>query len=297
MTLKQRKPAGKALFITLLTAFLASGTAWVFSSQHAPAENTAADVLSIGGSVTEIVYALDQDHRLVARDTTSTYPEAANDLPDVGYMRALSAEGVLSVSPALILSEEGAGPPETIAALEAVAIPFVTIPDAYDADGVIAKVLAVGDALGVADKASVLAAGIEAQFDAVAAQIATDATAKKVMFILSTQGGRILAAGKGTSAAGIITMAGGVNAMQGFDGYKPVTDEAVVAAAPDVVLMMDRSGDHAVEDAELFAMPALLPTPAAENQSIVRMNGLYLLGFGPRTAQAVLDLNRALYGG
>lgn len=254
-------------------------------------------VLSIGGSVTEIVYALGQGHRLVARDTTSIFPEVANDLPDVGYMRALSAEGVLSVAPELIISEDGAGPPETIEALEAAAIPFIKIPDVYDAEGVIAKVRAVGVALGAEDAATALADQIAADFANAKKQLESVNAPKKVLFILSTQGGRILASGTGTAADGIIEMAGGTNAITAFDGYKLLTDEAIAIAAPDVILMMDRSDDHSVENEALFAMPALVPTPAAQNRAIVRMNGLYLLGFGPRTAQAALDLNVALYGG
>jgi iron complex transport system substrate-binding protein len=254
-------------------------------------------VLSIGGSVTEIVYALGQGHRLVARDTTSIFPEVANDLPDVGYMRALSAEGVLSVAPELIISEDGAGPPETIDALEAAAIPFIKIPDVYDAEGVIAKVRAVGVALGAQDAATALADQITADFANAKKQLESVNAPKKVLFILSTQGGRILASGTGTAADGIIEMAGGTNAITAFDGYKLLTDEAIAIAAPDVILMMDRSDDHSIENEALFAMPALVPTPAAQNRSIVRMNGLYLLGFGPRTAQAALDLNAALYGG
>lgn len=254
-------------------------------------------ILSIGGSVTEIVYALGQEHRLVARDTTSIYPQAANTLPDVGYIRALSAEGVLSVAPELIISEDGAGPPEAVAALQAAAISFVVIPDAYTGAGVVAKVRAVGEALGVPKEGDAMADRIAAEFDKAEDTISDVGTPKKVLFILSTQGGRILASGTNTAANGIIEMAGGQNAITAFEGYKPLTDEAVTSAAPDVVLMMDRSGDHSVENAELFAMPALISTPAAQSGAIVRMNGLYLLGFGPRTAQAALDLHEALYGG
>lgn len=282
--------------IANLAAVVGIGTALWVAVAPVPAGAGDANVLSIGGSVTEIVYALGQGHRLVARDTTSTYPQAANDLPDVGYIRALSAEGVLSVSPELILSEEGAGPPETVAALAAAAIPFVIIPDAHDAEGVIAKVRAVGEALGVGAKAEALAADLAVQFQASAARIERVADPKKVLFILSAQGGRILASGSGTAAAAIIGMAGGVNALHGFEGYKPVTDEAILAAAPDVILMLDRSGDHAVTDEALLTMPAIAPTPAAAGRAIVRLNGLLLLGFGPRTAEATRDLNHALYG-
>ena len=115
------------------------------------------------------------------------------------------------------------------------------------------------------------------------------------MFILSTQGGRIMASGTDTAAASMIELAGAVNAVTGFAGYKPITDEAVLAAAPDVLVMMAREGDHNSTEAELFAMPAISVTPAANSRSLVRMDGLYLLGFGPRTADAVTDLHAALY--
>ncbi|MEM8981268.1 MAG: hemin ABC transporter substrate-binding protein, partial [Pseudomonadota bacterium] len=81
------------------------------------------------------------------------------------------------------------------------------------------------------------------------------------------------------------------------EGYKPLTDEAVSAAAPEVILMMDRGGDHGAANEELFSMPSLISTPAAQTQNVIRMNGLYLLGFGPRTAQAISDLNASLYPG
>lgn len=252
-------------------------------------------ILSIGGSVTEIVYALGEQDRLVARDTTSLYPEAATQLPDVGYIRALAAEGVLSVQPTLIITEDGAGPPETIEVLAEAAIPMITIPDAYSKDGVVAKILAVGNALGVPEKAAVLAKQTKADIEAVEAAVASQIEAPKtVLFVLSTQGGRITASGRGTAAHSIIQMAGGQNAINSFEGYKQVTAEAIAAAAPDVILMMDRDGDHSSTLDDLFAMPSLIATPAARNGALVRMNGLLLLGFGPRTPEAVKMLNSAL---
>lgn len=256
-------------------------------------------ILSIGGSVTEIVFALGAGDRLVARDTTSSFPDAAEALPDVGYMRALSPEGVLSVAPTLILAEEGAGPPETIEVLESASIPIVFVSDDPSADGIAIKVTSIGEALGLEDEAIKLNAGIKASLDAATARARAAAgdRPKRVLFILSTQGGRILASGTNTAANAIITLAGGINAVDAFEGYKPLTDEAVAAAAPDVILMMERGGDHGAATNELIAMPAIATTPAADTRSVVRMDGLFLLGFGPRTADAVSDLSRALYGG
>lgn len=281
--------------------FLATAAAMLFGVAALSAEgqeSSQSRVLSVGGSVTEIVYALGEEDRLVARDTTSSWPAEAMDLPNVGYMRALSPEGVLAVNPDLIIAEAGSGPPETIEVLESAAIDFVTIPDGYDREAVGAKIRAVAEALGVSEKGEALAAEVDAELAAVADSVsARDGDAARVIFILSTQGGRIMASGSGTAADGIIELAGAENAIQGFEGYKPLTDEAVIAAAPDVILMMDRGGDHSTADDELFAIPAVASTPAAQTQSVVRLDGLLMLGFGPRTAEAVSKLNSALYGG
>lgn len=249
-------------------------------------------VLSIGGAVTEIVYALEMEHLLIGRDTTSSFPPEVTGLPDVGYMRALSPEGVLAIAPDLIIAVEGAGPPETIDVLNEAGIAFVTIPEGFDGAALRTKVEAVAQALGATERGANLAEQIDRELQAASDSIGPDG-APRVLFILSMQNGRVMASGRGTAADAIITMAGGQNAFTAFEGYLPVTDEAVLAAAPDVILMMDRMGDHAMEDADLFAHPALSTTPAAQQGQVIRMDGLFLLGFGPRTPQAVTDLARA----
>jgi iron complex transport system substrate-binding protein len=255
-------------------------------------------IVAIGGSITEIIFALGASDRLIARDTTSNYPAEAQALPDVGYMRALSPEGVLSVDPQMIISEDGAGPLETINVLEAANIPFLTVPDVYSAEGIIAKINAVGQAIGEPEKAKQLAGDLMVRLDAVVQTAQQDAgqEPKKVLFILSTQGGRIMASGQNTAASAMIEMAGAQNAAVGFDGYKPMTDEAVISAAPDAILMMEREGDHNSTVADLLALPVIASTPAGQTGAVIRMDGLYLLGFGPRTADAVSDLSAALYG-
>ncbi|MCT7375296.1 heme/hemin ABC transporter substrate-binding protein [Chelativorans salis] len=256
----------------------------------------ASRLVSIGGSLTEIVYALGEEEHLVARDSTGTFPPEAQDLPDVGYMRALSPEGVLSVTPSAILALEGSGPPETMDVLTKASVPLVVVPETFDRQGILRKIRFVGAALGETVKAEELADTVARDIDA--AERLTDGVTepKRVLFILSMQGGRIMASGKDTAADGIIAMAGGVNAIREFSGYKQVSEEAVAEAQPDVILMMDRGGDHGAADEELFSHPAIAPTPAARDKAIVRMDGGYLLGFGPRTAGAVRDLAAALYG-
>jgi iron complex transport system substrate-binding protein len=237
-------------------------------------------LVSIGGDITEIVYALGEEKRLIARDSTSLYPEAARMLPDVGYMRALTAEGILAVNPSAIIAVEGSGPAETLNVLRNASVPFETIAQSYDRDGILKKIDAVGALLGVADKAKALKDKVAADLDtAINASAAhPDSERKRVLFVLSAQGGKILASGTGTAADGVIKLAGAINAVGIFPGYKPLTD-------------------HPVTDEQLLAQPALALTPAAQNKAIIRMDGLHLLGFGPRTASAVRELNATIYGG
>ncbi|MFN3273830.1 MAG: hemin ABC transporter substrate-binding protein [Paracoccus sp. (in: a-proteobacteria)] len=256
-------------------------------------------VLALGGAVTEIVFALGQGERLVARDTTSSFPPEVTDLPDVGYVRALSPEGVLSVRPDLILAEEGAGPPETIAVLREAGVPFHTIPAAQDGAAVAAKIEAVAGALGVPEAADATLTALRADLDRLRAATGGIERPRRAMFILSLQGGRVMAAGQDSGADAMLRMAGAENAVTGFTGYKPLTDEAITQAAPEVIVLMNRGeadSDHGASDAALLAMPAISTTPAAQSGALVRMDGLYLLGFGPRTGQAALDLHRAIYG-
>jgi iron complex transport system substrate-binding protein len=256
-------------------------------------------VVSVGGDVTEIIYALGEEGRIIARDSTSMYPEAAMKLPDVGYMRALSPEGILAVNPSAIIAVEGAGPPEALTVLKNASVPFETVPNTYDREGILKKIDRVGTLLGVEDKAKALEAKVGADLDAAItdAEKRPEGERKRVLFILSMQGGKIMASGTGTAADGIIKLAGAVNAVGTFPGYKPLTDESIIEAKPDVILMMDREGGHAAANDDLFKQPAIALTPAAEKKAVIRMDGLHLLGFGPRTASAVRELNTAIYGG
>ena len=253
-------------------------------------------LVSIGGSLTEIIFALGEEGKLVARDQTALYPEAVLALPDVGYMRQLAPEGVLSVSPTALLVIEGSGPPEALDVLSNAGVEYQTVPESYSADGVLAKILAVGQALGAVEEAEALAAATEQQFAELATRTEAVTEPKRVLFILSTQGGKIQASGTDTAASGIIALAGAVNAIDEYSGYKALTEEAIIEAAPDVILMMDRGGDHGATDAELKANPAIAQTPAGQDGAIYRLEGAYLLGFGPRTAAAAGDVADLLYG-
>ncbi|MFN3662371.1 hemin ABC transporter substrate-binding protein [Yoonia sp.] len=258
----------------------------------APAANAESPsrVIAAGGSVAEIIHALGAADRLIARDTTSTYPAEVASLPDIGYVRALSAENLVAMDPDMIIAEHDAGPPEVLDVLTRTGIPLVMVPQALDPGGVTAKIAAVAEALDMPEAGQALQASVAAKLDEARATGAALPQAPRVMFILSMQGGRLLVGGAGSSAEAMITLAGGVNAVTGLDGYKPLTDEAAIAAAPDLILMMDRGGDHEVSVSDVTNHPALRLTPAGSAGRVVMMDGLYLLGFGPRTGDAALDL-------
>lgn len=281
-----------ALLAALVTI---AGTTSAFAG---PAITPFADIsrlVSIGGSLTEIIYALGEEGHLVARDTTATYPEAATKLPDVGYMRALSPEGVLAVNPSAILVVHGSGPAEALAVLSKAGVPYIEVPDSFSGEGIVDKVLAVGAAVGADDKAKVLADKLQGELADVAAATAKVTTPKRVLFVLSVQDGKLMASGTGTAADGIIHLAGAVNAVASYPGYKLLNDEAIIAAKPDAVLLMDNAGDGSAVAADVVANPGIAMTPAGENKAVIHMDGSYLLGFGPRTPAAVLELVHQLY--
>jgi iron complex transport system substrate-binding protein len=252
-------------------------------------------IVSVGGAVTEILYALGLEQRVSAVDTTSLYPpRALAQRPNVGYMRQLSAEGVLALGPSLVLAAEGSGPKETIAVLEAASIPFVRVPDHFTGEGIVEKIRLIAQATGFVARGECLAKSVEADLGALAALRARVREPRKVLFILSFTNGRPMVAGRATAADGIIRLAGASNAITEYDGYKLISDEAVIAARPDAVLAMERASFR-LEPQTVFEHPAFATTPAAEKQALISMEGLYLLGFGPRTARAARDLAVALY--
>lgn len=252
-------------------------------------------VVSVGGAITEILYALGLEGRVVGVDATSIYPERAlAEKPNVGYMRALSGEGVLGLNPQLILAVEGAGPKETLDVLNAAKIPYVAVPDIYTEQGMIEKIKLVAHAMDADARGACLANAVAGDLAALKTLRANVTKPVRVVFLMSFINGRAMVAGQKTAANAIIGLAGAVNAVEGFEGYKPVSDEAIVAARPDVVLAMER-GREELDVNTVFAHPSFALTPAAAKKSFVTMDGLYLLGFGPRTAAAARDLALSLY--
>jgi iron complex transport system substrate-binding protein len=276
----------RVVLATLLALLLLSG--------GAPAR--AGGIVSVGGAVTEIVYALGQQDRLLAVDSTSLYPPATGDLPNVGYMRQLSAEPILALGPELVLAAEDAGPPAALDQLRDAGVPVVTVPDDYTPEGVLTKIDTVAAALGVEAAGEALRRKVAAELEAVEQAFAQVKQRPRVLFLLTVSKSRTaVAAGRDTSAAGIIALAGGVNAVDAFESYKPLSPEAAVAAAPEVLLIGERSLDLLGGMEGLLSIPEIALTPAGREGRVVVMDTLLLLGFGPRTAEAAATLGKQLH--
>ncbi|MCW5692700.1 MAG: ABC transporter substrate-binding protein [Pseudolabrys sp.] len=283
------------IFPTTRRALLALTAAFLIASPASAATDTSR-IVSIGGAVTEILYALGHDKEIVGVDTTSLYPpQAMKQKPNVGYMRQLSAEGVLGLRPSVVIAIAGAGPKETMSVLEAAKVPLVVVPDSYSEAGIVEKIDLIAKVTGASARAQCITEAVHDDLAALARIRAGIGEKKRVLFVLSFVNGRAMAAGTHTAADGIIKLAGAVNVIGDYDGYKQLTDEAVIAARPDVILSIQRGGPGVLDAATVFAQPAFAATPAAAQKAFVSMEGLYLLGFGPRTARAARDLATTLY--
>lgn len=257
---------------------------------------TAPRILSLGGDITEILYDLGQQDKVVAVDVTSVYPaDALKDKKSVGYLRALSAEGVLSVNPTLIIASDDAGPPEVVKTLKGSGVRYVDVADKPTAAGVPDKIRHIGSLVGADAAANALAAKTEAEFASLENDRKQIKNRKKVLFILAVVNGRATVGGSGTSADSILQLAGADNAAAGVTGFKPVSDEQLTEFAPDAVVIMRRGGGDQHLSTQALTLPGLSQSPAAKTNNLIAMDGVYLLGFGPRAPSAARDLMKAIY--
>ncbi len=253
-------------------------------------------IVSVDGAITEIIYALGFADDIVAVDTTSYYPPDVLSKPKVGYLRQLASEPILALNPTVMIAGGDAGPPDILAQMREAGLNIVIAPDDPSLQGVMTKIDLVSGVLGVPEKGAALATKLRSEMAALNARIAKVVDRPRVMFVLSVgQGGAPLVAGTDTAAAGIIEMAGGQNIVDDFEGYKPLSPEAMVAAAPDVIVVTHRSLRLLGGQDVLLQIPEIAATPAGAERRVVAMDGLLLLGFSLRLPQAVQGLAEALH--
>lgn len=258
-------------------------------------KKTARRIVSIGGGLTEIMYALGAEKELVGVDTTSLYPQAATKLPSVGYARALSSEGILALSPTLVVATEDAGPPAVLRQIVTAGVPVSVLSANDKFEGVIERVRHVGTLIEQTTRASQLEAQLKQDWQRVRVPILARKTpAPRVLFILSHSPAQIMVGGRKTSADAMIAYAGAHNAVDGFDGFKPLTPEAVIAAQPDIVLFTEQGISVVGGMDGALKLPGLAQTPAGQKRRIVALEAMFMLGFGPRLPQALSALDQAL---
>lgn len=281
--------AGAALASTLLPA------AWAQTVAPAP---SLPRLVTVGGGITEVVYALQAQDQLVGTDTTSLYPAAAQLTPKVGYLRQLSAEGLLALRPQAVIAPSDAGPPVVLDQLRSAGVQLELVPSTHDWAEVQRKLAAVGRASHRATAARALQAQLDHDWAEAQQRIRRYAgAAPRALFVMAHSGSATVS-GQQTAAHAMLTLAGAHNVLTSFNGYRPMTAEAMAAAAPEVIVTTQQSLDAIGGASAFWQRPELALTPAWRRRSsahtLVVFDALELLGFGPRLPQVVWQLHQQL---
>jgi iron complex transport system substrate-binding protein len=213
----------------------------------------------------------------------------------------LSAEGILSQRPTLIIGNEDAGPPSVIAQLRSSGVPVVIVPageEVYDAPK---KIRMIGQAVGLAPAADDLANRVDARMRSVQKRWldSTKRYTPRAVFFYIRGPRTLLLGGSGTRANAMLSAAGAVDAgamFAGVRGYVPITSEALVRAAPDVIVVLTEGLESVGGIDGVLKIPGVALTPAGQNRRVIDFDDLKLLELGPRTPDALSELIAALYG-
>ena len=249
-------------------------------------------IVTAGSAVTEIAVALGLAPQLVAVDTSSQHLDETRDKPDVGYVRSLGAEGILSQRPDLVLVSGEAGPPPVLEQIRAAGVELVVVPNGHSLDNIDDKIRIIAAATDRAEQGAELVAGVEKDIATLRAATAVIGERPGVVFLLARHGGNLMAAGRDTAAHAMIEASGGRNVCADFSGYKPLSAEIFAAATPEFVIVSESVGG---DDAGLVAnVPGLGAAPAGRELRVIRVDDAAFLGFGPRTPSAATEVAAAL---
>lgn len=283
------KRLAPALAVLVLAAAPLPQTARVQAAQPAPQR---ARVVCVSKQINEFLYAIGAQGDLVARDLTSVYPPGIRSLTSVGYHRALSAEGILSVRPTLFLTDGNVGPDAVIEQVRSVGIPVVVLRPGATPDSAQALMAELGRRFHrEADAARVIERWRAGMRAALADSARRPVKRPRVLFMHFGQiVNNYLGIKSGTPADHVLRWAGGINAIDSLGGMSRLTPEAIAALAPDVIVATDVGFDR-VGSAEKFArLPGVALTPAARNARIYRIDESEIMYYGPRTPGAIRHL-------
>lgn len=255
-------------------------------------------IVAIDGSLTEIIFALGEGRHLVGRDITSNYPDAALELPSVGYMRSLSAEGILSLRPNIIIATTDARPQAVLKRLKDIGVRVELIENRYSAEGVKYKIRRVAAIINKEKEGEKLVERLQISVDR-AMETAKHAMQQhgKVsgLFILNMRGGNMMVAGSNNRANSMLEMAQIHNpAAEHFKIFKPLTAEAAVKFNPQFIITMPHGVSAAGGKDSMLKSPALSLTDAGRQGNLVVMENGFLT-FGPRLGEAIENLVNAVY--
>lgn len=248
-------------------------------------------IVSLNGALSETIYALGKGDELVGRDVTSTYPDYVRDsVTDLGHVRSIGVESILSLKPDMILALEGDLGEDLENSLKNTGVDFHLFKQETSVEGAKNLIDEVGEYIGSGD-----AEDLHKKIDADLSKVKTFKKYPKVLFIYARGAGTLMVGGEDTSMHGIIELAGAKNAAEGVHGFKPLTEEALLAADPDAVLLFDTGLESmGGKKGLLKAIPALTQTKAGKNEAILTMDGGLLSEFGPRVGEASKTLNQLL---
>lgn len=250
-------------------------------------ERTPERIVTLGGSITETVHALGFGDRIVAVDEASIYPEAVTRLPQVGYYRTLSAEGVLSLGPDLVIGSTASGPPPVIGQIRRAGVRVELIPDAKHPDDAADYVRTVAAALGVPEAGERLAAEVARELAEARRLVSTAESLPSAVFVWGRGNGVLSIAGSGTGAAVMFEEAGVTNAAGALEGYQPMNPEALIVSNPEVIVVPEHTAEELGGIDGLLAQQGLGATRAGRARRVVTVDLLAFVGFGPRTGEAL----------
>lgn len=250
--------------------------------------------------VTEIVYALGFDQRLVGVDSSSTYPaDLLETLTDIGFGRNLSLEPIVELDPDLFLCTEACAPLDVIEQLRTLGIPVVIVPDSEfgGLDLPRQKIEMVARALGVPDEGLRLAGRVEMEIDWVKTATANVSETPSVFHLYMRGRGLQLAVGDGTPADAMIEGAGAINAADYANvvGYEPLSAEIILSAFPDWLLLTEGNIEASGGLETILETQGVNATPAVKNGNIIVMDTAYLLGLSTRTGRAMMEIARQIH--
>lgn len=246
-------------------------------------------LISIGGDVTEILYAIGANESLIGRDSTSITPAKAKSLPDIGYMRQLNTEGILALKPTKIIATSAAQPSVVLEQLKSAGVAVEQVPLQYSPQSVVEKIHRLGQLTGKQEQAAALAE----KFTNALQQIPNSPLDVKILFVINRAGGNQMAAGKDTVADTAIKLIGAKNAMGNAVRFAPVSQEGIIAANPDLVVLTNLSLESFASPDEIWALPGLAHTNAGKHKRLVVVDDIAFLAFGLTIPQELHKIRAA----